>query len=411
MWLGQVRYPAIAIAAVLFAALSSGPPLLAGGDNDVGVSISNDLTVTPPADIEHAETVAITVKNGVFPADLSLSMSIAGPASCNPRLVGLAGDADTSPDVIGGPATMAGLQFSWLNWTELSAKANEVRSTTREYTLDCPLGGPYEFQLIVSLSSAFTDPDVTDNQAQNHPLATATVNDLDFDGVANGTDNCRFVWNAGQFDSDGDGAGNGCDSADDTDGDGIANAAEIACGSDPFDTVSPISRPERLDGPFSSIDDDGDTLRDEPLPSGASTYDCDGDGYTGASESHVLSYLTTPHPNGDQKACGEFDSGFPNPAPHVRPSKRWPSDLVSSPFSANRINVEDIAAFTGPIPYFGHDVGTFPNDVRFDLVPGSLFGTDINVADIAALTAGSTGYPLMLGGTRAFGIQTCPWPQ
>ena len=48
-------------------------------------------------------------------------------------------------------------------------------------------------------------------------------------------------------------------------------------------------------------------------------------------------------------------------------------------------------------------------DVRFDLVPGSTVGADINVADVAALTSGATGFPPMLAGARAFGGPVCPW--
>ena len=131
-------------------------------------------------------------------------------------------------------------------------------------------------------------------------------------------------------------------------------------------------------------------------------------GGSGYAENHVFSYL--PQTNGNQKRCQEPDTTFPNTAPHIRPSKRWPSDVAGAgAFSANKINIQDLAAFTNPIRYLNKDVGTNPSDVRLDIVPGSTVGADINVADLAALTSGVTGSPPMLGGVRAFGGPACPW--
>jgi hypothetical protein len=66
---------------------------------------------------------------------------------------------------------------------------------------------------------------------------------FDGDGVANGSDNCRFTANTNQADLDGDGSGDACD--DDIDGDGLSNAAEAALGTSP-----------------TSVDTDGDGYRD-----------------------------------------------------------------------------------------------------------------------------------------------------
>ena len=104
----------------------------------------------------------------------------------------------------------------------------------------------------------------------------------------------------------------------------------------------------------------------------------------------------------------------------MRPSSTQPPTLgrasarpANSPapgaFSANKINVQDLSAFTNPIRYLNQDVGTDPNDVRFDFVPGAVVGADINVADMAALTTSATGSPPMLGGARAFGGPVCPY--
>jgi hypothetical protein len=232
-------------------------------------------------------------------------------------------------------------------------------------------------------------------------------------------DNCPAVTNPDQHDTDGDLLGEPCDpdidgdstpngSDNEADGDGLLNALETSCGSDPMHGAR---KPERIDGPHTGVDDDGDGSVDEALPGGALSQDCDGDGYTGTAENHVFSYLAGPPLNGDQKRCQEIDTSFPNPAAHVRPSKRWPSDIAAAgAFSANKVNVQDISSFVSPVRYFNQNTGTDPGDKRFDLVPGSTFGFHINVQDLAALTSGNTGYPPMLNGVRAFGGPACPTP-
>ena len=61
--------------------------------------------------------------------------------------------------------------------------------------------------------------------------------DLDGDGVLNDADNCRFVSNADQLDSDDDDRGDACDS--DEDGDGIPNATDNCPTSSNSDPCTP----------------------------------------------------------------------------------------------------------------------------------------------------------------------------
>ena len=200
-------------------------------------------------------------------------------------------------------------------------------------------------------------------------------------------------------------------SAGDDDGDDVDNIVEYECGSEYSD---PDSVPERVDGAFFGIDDDGNDGPDEALPSGASAFDCDGDGYTGAEEDHVYSYIGQL--DGDQKTCQEYDTNFTAVDPlqtAATPSLRWPSDFNSSASpldSFNRLNILDIVSFLAPVKYLGTNLGTNPGDVRWDLTPGKgVFVTDINVQDITAMIAGSSGSPPMLGGAKALFGPACPW--
>jgi glucose/arabinose dehydrogenase len=180
-------------------------------------------------------------------------------------------------------------------------------------------------------------------------------------------------------------AGGFIDDQDD-DNDGVADIAEQNCGGN---ATNPNVRPERIDDNFAGRDDDGDTQVDEALPGGSGGFDCDGDGYIGTAEDHVFSAAA----RGNQDACG---------------TTRWPADLTSGgTFSLNKINISDLATFITPVRYINTNVGTNPGDVRWDVVPGSTFGTDINVQDIASITV---LYPPMFASNRAFGYRACPWP-
>ncbi len=218
--------------------------------------------------------------------------------------------------------------------------------------------------------------------------------DGDNDGVSC-ADNCPDVANPGQQNADGDAWGDVCD--DDDDNDKVHDVDEPPCGGTNFDGAH---RPERIDPPYLGTDDDGDTQIDEALPPGASAYDCDGDGYAGTAEDHVYGYV--PQTTGDQKTCGEYDASFPNAA--VKPSLRWPADLIGGTFSANRVNIQDIAAFVGVPRYLNTNVGTNAGDVRLDVVPGSTFGNHINIVDLQSVAFATAP---MLGGVRMFNGPPC----
>ncbi len=171
----------------------------------------------------------------------------------------------------------------------------------------------------------------------------------------------------------------------DLDGDGVRNADETHCGSDPENADA---RPERIDGVFDNVSDDGDTQVDEPLPPGAAAYDCDGDGYTGSAEAAIFA----PATQRDQDPCG---------------TNGWPADVVTdTPETANKVTLADVQSFLMPVRRLNTSPGNANYHPRWDLVPGGL-GEHINVQDMQKL---AFVFPPMLGGaTRAFNGPVCPW--
>jgi Tol biopolymer transport system component len=197
--------------------------------------------------------------------------------------------------------------------------------------------------------------------------------------VADDTNRVCDVFVRDLQDSNGDGVADPFDFATDWDADLAANPVETKCDSNP---LSAISGPERID---TAGDDDGDGLVNEALPAGAAAFDCDGDGYVGSVEAGATT--------SDQDPCG---------------ASGWPSDIVSTDASANRLDLQDLGSFVAPVRRLGTSPGHPNFSARWDLVQGSVVGPAINVQDIAALLTGASGYPPMFGGQRAFG-QVCPY--
>ncbi len=134
--------------------------------------------------------------------------------------------------------------------------------------------------------------------------------DYDDDGILDHEDNCRFVGNPDQLDSDGDGIGDACDNCpeedstgydsnndgciDDTDGDGVK---------DDIDNCPRVPNPDQLDS-----DEDGIGDACNILP-GASVYlDVDGDGEdeSATNQNNVMEdgYEVYADPNSNTNALG-----------------------------------------------------------------------------------------------------------
>ena len=240
-----------------------------------------------------------------------------------------------------------------------------------------------------------------------------------------GSDNCPAVDNAAQADADGDSMGDACD-AGDSDGDLLADQTEYQCGAS---AGAAQSRPERIDGAFFGVDDDGDTQIDEPLPVAAANSDCDGDGSAGGAEGGMS--LCGNGVNDDGVVFGGADDGVVDDGCPGGPAQvgtyseaqfsigltdqdpcgnnGWPGELQSDGSSANRITLADVTSFVVPAPRkFGTSPGAPGFNSRWDLLPAGNVSW-INLADITSLTPGATSRPPMLGGVRAFGGPVCPW--
>jgi hypothetical protein len=219
-------------------------------------------------------------------------------------------------------------------------------------------------------------------------------------------------------DTDSDGILNDIDLDDDGDKVFDVDEDDAACDGD---SLNPAIRPERLDGVFAGVSDDGDLAIDEALPAGSSGFDCDGDGWKGNQEN--LIYNDAPSTGRDQDPCG--DNG-------------WPSELTGV---SNTLNIADIGSFLSPArPFDGH-VGpsgitsynkfnhTLDDTAPFDGVSGieapmarwnlanppHTGTTAINIGDLGALINGgvpSPARPPMFGGLPAFFTSggLCPWP-
>jgi hypothetical protein len=94
----------------------------------------------------------------------------------------------------------------------------------------------------------------------------------------------------------------------------------------------------------------------------------------------------------------------------VNPSPSWPSDFVSAstPNSTDKVNILDLSSFLAPIRYLDSSPGNPAFNARWDISPGKgVFGNFINVSDLSTLIAGSSGFPPMFGGAKAFGGPLC----
>jgi len=127
--------------------------------------------------------------------------------------------------------------------------------------------------------------------------------------------------------------------------------------------------------------------------------DADGDGFTSLAEQNIGTNPNDP--------CGN-----PNNSIAGSPSGSWPADLVTggASNSANNIDIADLQSFVSPVRRLNSNPGDPAFHIRWDLVPGTVTGKQIDIADMSALFSGPGAHPPMLGGVNAFNGPDCPNP-
>ena len=171
-------------------------------DEHVGDSVYPDDSDVVNVGITATRTVTFTTTG---PPDVMVVASLIGPKICHPRWVD-----DPHPAIVGSN------QYSQITFLAGAG------TTTKDYEVHCEVAGDYLMQITANATSVQipTDPNMWNNQAENRPLVTASL-DWDGDTVPTPQDNCPDVPNPDQRVTDHDGLGNACDP--DIDNDGIPN--------------------------------------------------------------------------------------------------------------------------------------------------------------------------------------------
>jgi hypothetical protein len=426
----------VLIATSEFNTASTGPGMGgAGGDADFVFSMANTVGANSGDPLHPIQGVNGKVRFGHQESEGCDTNFTTDPHDIDSVAYGTAtADLGSAAPALPNPSDNRALRLGTIN----GPTANNT-----DYSLQATSGSTKT----VAVGSLTTDLDTPRNNSGE--VATFS-DDTDGDGVPDASDNCPTISNAGQANADGDTAGDACDLCPGTapaaavDANGCSQAQVDADADGDCDPGAPSGGP----GPCTGTDNcpttsnpgqanaDGDSLGDACDP------DADDDGYDNGAESGTPlcgngkndddktgaglvaddAVIDDGCPGGPAQAGAFSEAQFKIGTDQLGPcsvgadagqSPSWPSDFVSGgiPDSTDKINVLDLTSFIAPPATRKLDTapGQANFNSRWDLNPGrGVFNNMINVTDLTALIAGTSGFPPMFGGsTKAFNGPVC----
>jgi hypothetical protein len=210
------------------------------GTTDLAVQLVKDENIgdnNPPGDVvgedlSATRTVTVHLTNGTGPTRVAVTLTQVSidRFKCTSHLAPHPGD-------VLHEFTVGNQFYSKLTWEEPLMGAGEVRDVYRDYTILCSVPGSFASieQFVVDIDPLdVTDTDILNNTDENH-VSVVSDPDADDDTDLNAQDNCPFVWNPDQLNTDGDALGDACDPDDDGDGidDGVDDCPLLAGDPDP----------------------------------------------------------------------------------------------------------------------------------------------------------------------------------
>jgi hypothetical protein len=186
-----------------------------GDGSPSGDVVGEDLTAT--------RTIDVKITNGIGPsrAAVSLTQVSTNKNKCVSHLV----PAGRTNEVL-HEFTIGNQYYSQLTWETATILSMSTIDVYVDYNIVCSVPGTFSNieQFVADVDPMdMTETNALNNTNENH-VSVISNPDVDGDTVPNSSDNCPWVDNPDQTDTDGDGLGDACDPDDD--GDGIPDTSD-----------------------------------------------------------------------------------------------------------------------------------------------------------------------------------------